>query len=47
MAKKRRSKEQITEVDELIERLRESVRFNYVMAVEVERDIGVHDSPAA
>jgi hypothetical protein len=47
MAKKRRSKEQITEVDELIERLREFVRFNYVMALEVAREVRVHDSAAA
>ena len=44
MARKRRSKEETRKVDTLIERLREFVRFNYVTAGEVAREIGVHDS---
>ena len=44
MARKRRSKEETRKVDALIERLREFVRFNYVTAGEVAREIGVHDS---
>jgi hypothetical protein len=44
MARKRRSKEEAREVDALIERLREFVRFNYVKATEVARKIGVNDS---
>jgi hypothetical protein len=35
MARKRRSKEELKEVDALIERLREYVRFNYLTAAEV------------
>ena len=42
MARKRRSKEELKRVDALIERLREFVRFKYVMAGEVARQIGVH-----
>jgi len=44
MARKRRSKEETRKVDALIERLREFVRFNYITAGEVAREIGVHDS---
>ena len=44
MAKKRRSKDDLKEIDVLIERLREFVRFNYITAGEVAREIGVHDS---
>jgi hypothetical protein len=44
MANKRRSKEQIQEIDALIERLRDFVRLNYVTAVEIAREIGVRDS---
>jgi rubrerythrin len=44
MALKRRSKEELKDVDALVERLHEFVRFNYVTAAEVAREIGVHDS---
>jgi hypothetical protein len=44
MANKRRSKDQIKEIDGLVERLREFVRFNYMTAAEVARQIGVNDS---
>jgi hypothetical protein len=44
MAKKRRSKEELKRVDALVERLREFVRFNYMTAGEVARQIGVNDS---
>src|SRR5215472_7167578 len=44
MARKRRSKDQIKEIDGLVERLREFVRFNYMTAAEVAREIGVNDS---
>jgi hypothetical protein len=45
MARKRRSKEEeVKRVDALVERLREFVRFNYITAGEVAREIGVHDS---
>jgi hypothetical protein len=44
MAPKRRSKEETKQADSLIERLREFVRFNYMTAAEVARQIGVHDS---
>jgi hypothetical protein len=44
MARRLRSKEETKEVDALIERLREFVRFNYMTAAEVAREIGVNDS---
>jgi hypothetical protein len=44
MARKRRTKEETKQVDALVERLREFVRFNYVTAAEVAREIGVNDS---
>jgi hypothetical protein len=44
MARKRRSKEELKEVDALLQRLGEFVRFNYMTAAEVAREIGVHDS---
>jgi hypothetical protein len=44
MAKKRRSKDQLREIDTLVERLREFVRLNYMTAAEVARRIGVRDT---
>jgi hypothetical protein len=44
MVRKRRSKEELKEVDALIQCLREFVRFNYVTAAEIAREIGVNDS---
>jgi hypothetical protein len=44
MARRRRSKEETKQVDALVERLQEFIRFNYVTAAEVARAIGVHDS---
>jgi hypothetical protein len=44
MARRLRSKEETKQVDALIERLREFVRFNYMTAAEVAREIGVNDS---
>jgi hypothetical protein len=44
MARKRRSKEETRKVDALIERLRDFVRFNYMTAAEVARQMGVNDS---
>jgi len=44
MANKRRSKEELKEVDALVERLRDFIRFNYMTAAEVAREIGAHDS---
>jgi hypothetical protein len=44
MARKRRSKDQLKEIDALVERLREFVRLNYVTAAEVARRIGVRDT---
>jgi hypothetical protein len=41
MARKRRSKDQLREIDALVERLREFIRLNYVTAAEVARQIGV------
>jgi hypothetical protein len=40
MARKRRSKEELKELHALVERLREFVRFNYMPAAEVGREIG-------
>ena len=44
MAKKRRSKDDLKEIDVLVERLGECVRLNYMTAAEVARQIGVNDS---
>jgi hypothetical protein len=44
MARKRRSKDQLKEIDALVERLREFVRLNYMTAAEVARQIGVRDT---
>jgi hypothetical protein len=44
MARKRRSKDQLREIDALVERLREFVRLNYMTAAEVARRIGVRDT---
>jgi hypothetical protein len=44
MARKRRSKEETKQVDALVERLRDFVRFNYMTAAAVAREVGVNDS---
>ena len=44
MARLRRSREELKEVDALVERLRDFIRVNYMMAAEVARQIGVRDS---
>ena len=44
MARKRRSKDQLREIDALVERHREFVRLNYMTAAEVARQIGVRDT---
>jgi hypothetical protein len=44
MARKRRSKDQLREIDALVERLREFVRLNYMTAAEVARRIAVRDT---
>jgi hypothetical protein len=44
MARKRRSKDQLREIDDLVERRREFIRLNYMTAAEVARQIGVRDS---
>jgi hypothetical protein len=44
MAKKRRSQDQLEEIDALVERLREFVRLSYMTAAEVARRMGVRDS---
>ena len=44
MANKRRSKEELEEIDAPIERLRDFIRLNYVTAAAIAREIGVHDS---
>jgi DNA-binding transcriptional ArsR family regulator len=44
MARKRRSNDELKEIDALVERLREFVRLNYVTAAEIARQIGVRDS---
>jgi hypothetical protein len=44
MARKRRSKDQLKEIDALVERLREFIRLNYMTAAELARQIGVRDS---
>ena len=42
MAKKRRSKDDLKEIDVLVEGLREFVRLNCMTAAEVARQIGVN-----
>jgi hypothetical protein len=44
MARKLRSKDQLREIDALVERLREFVRLNYMTAAEVARRIAVRDT---
>ena len=44
MARLRRSREELKEVDALVERLREFTRLNYVTAAEVARQMGVRDT---
>jgi hypothetical protein len=44
MANKRRSKEELEEVDALVERLRDFIRLNYMTAAEVARQLGVNES---
>ena len=44
MAKRRRSQDQLEEIDALVERLREFVRLNYMTAAAVARQMGVRDS---
>jgi hypothetical protein len=44
MARKRRSNDQLKEIDALVERLREFIRLNYMTAAEVARQIGVRDT---
>jgi hypothetical protein len=44
MAKKRRSKDDLKEIDVLVEGLRELVRLNCMTAAEVARQIGVNDT---
>ena len=44
MARLRRSREELKEVDALVERLREFTRLSYVTAAEIARQIGVRDS---
>jgi hypothetical protein len=44
MARQRRSREELKEVDALVERLRDFTRLNYVTAAEVARRIGVRDA---
>ena len=41
---KRRSNDQLKEIDALVERLRDFVRLNYMTAAEVARRIGVRDT---
>jgi hypothetical protein len=44
MARKRRSKDQLREIDAPVERLQEFIRLNYMTAAEVARQIGVRDT---
>jgi hypothetical protein len=44
MARLRRSREELKEVDALLERLRDFIRLNYTTAAEVARQIGVRDA---
>jgi hypothetical protein len=45
MARKRRSKEELKEVDALVENLRDFIRLNYVTAAEIAREIGINILP--
>jgi len=44
MARRRRSREELKEVDALLERLRDFIRLNYLTAAEVARQIGVREA---
>ena len=44
MARLRRSREELKEVDALLERLRDFIRLNYTTAAEAARQIGVRDA---
>jgi len=44
MARQRRSREELKEVDALVERLRDFIRLNYMTAAEMARQIGVRDT---
>jgi hypothetical protein len=44
MANKRRSKEELEELDTLVERLRDFIRLNYMTAAAIACEIGVNDS---
>jgi hypothetical protein len=44
MARRRRSREELKEVDALLERLRDFIRLNYTTAAEIARQIGVRDT---
>jgi hypothetical protein len=44
MANKRRSKNELKELDAVVERLRDFIRLNYVTAAAIAREIGVNDS---
>jgi hypothetical protein len=44
MANRRRSKDELKEIDALLERLREFIRLKYMTAAEVARQIGVRDT---
>jgi hypothetical protein len=44
MVRKRRSKDQLREIDALVECLREFIRLNYMTAAGVARQIGVRDT---
>ena len=44
MANKRRSSAEITEIDAVVELLREFIRLNYITGADVARQIGVRDS---
>jgi hypothetical protein len=44
MARQRRSREELKEVDTLVERLRDFIRLNYMTAAEVARQIGAREA---
>ena len=44
MARLRRSKDELQEIDALVERLRDFIRLNYITAAAVARQIGVRDT---
>ncbi|MFY9987398.1 MAG: Lar family restriction alleviation protein [Chthoniobacterales bacterium] len=44
MARQHRSREELKEIDSLLERLGEFVRLNYMTAAEIAREIGVNNS---